>query len=492
MRLPFNYSLWVGDRRRGLHWYTDTDEGWTAPRDKAVELTVTQRRAVLRIHVLASGPAKPLRLRFGLLATPIRPLRPGWRTMRLGGNPKFWSNGNCHLYDTAKLALLGRCPLDRKPDGTYYVPKKDRDWLDGVIDLAHQHSAKFVLYTSAHGLAEQANAGVYQAYHAEWDMLPRGSYNTGWRRFFLVCPRSRHVDYFMWNLDRMLKAGKLDAVYFDQAAPGLCKNALHGCGYQDGALRRPTQTIRAQREFYRRARQVFLDNGLDPMVIGHTSTQVIPACYTHLDALLNGEQFTGCLVDNDHIKSIDEPMLLTQWNTRLMGIPPIFLPEIFWQRLKRERWNWRQLWLEQLRSPASARATRNLLALLLPNDIIYYGGLMDVDLGQRVWAIWDQLGEAKFVSHRDAGLSTTPSPPRIQTGLYIMPDGEAILAIGHLDEQPAAVTVRIDSGLLPLDGKSILDVLDQKPTRLKGQEVLVDVGGKDLRLLVLRKERGSS
>lgn len=126
------------------------------------------------------------------------------------------------------------------------------------------------------------------------------------------------------------------------------------------------------------------------------------------------------------------------------------------------------------------------MALLLPNDVIYYGGLMDVDLGQRVWAIWDRLGQAKFVSHRDAGLSTTPEPPRIQAGLYIRPDGEAILAVGNLDEQPATVTVRIDPGLLPLDGKSIHDALDGKPFWLKEQEVSLDVGGKDLSLLVLR------
>ena len=485
--LPFNYSLWIGDIDHGLNWYTDTDEGWTAPHEKTVELKLLRDRALLRLHILGKGPATAVRLRFGLLATPFRPLKKGWRTTRLAGSHDFWTRGNLDLYDTAKLALFGKSPLDKKPNGEYYVSERDRRWLDRVIKHAHDRGSRFVLYTSGHGLAEQANAGVYQTYHTEWDMLPRGSYNSPPRRFFLVCPKSRHVDYFMWNLDRMIKAGKLDAVYFDQGTAGFCKNALHGCGYQDGAVRRRTGTVRAQREFYRRARQVFIDNGKEPLIIGHTSTQVIPANYTHLDALLNGEQFTGALVDGDYIKTIDEPMLRTQWSARLMGIPPIFLAETMWAEMKRNRWSSKDLFRKHLASARGVKATRNMMALLLPNDIIFYGGLLNIEIGERIWAVWDTLGQATYVSHRHKGLSTEPGPPRIQTGLYIKPNGEALLAVGNLEQNSTTVRVTIDAALYKLQGKQAVDMLDNKPTAVEDQTVQLDVGGKDFRLVLLKR-----
>ena len=487
--LPFNHSLWLGDGDHGLNWYADTEEGWTAPRERAVELNVLDDRVLLTLHILAPGPATPLRLRFGLLATPFRPLAKGWRRMRLGCNQRWWSQANYDLYDTAKCALFGKSPLDKNPSGQYYVPGRDRQWLDDTIKAAHDRGAKFVLYSSAHGLAEQANARVYPTYHTEWDMTPLKSYNTGARRFYLVCPRSRHVNYFIWNLDRMIKAGKLDAVYFDQAAPDFCKNALHGCGYQDGAARRQSLTIRAQREFYRRARQVFLNNGLEPMMIGHNSNQLIPACYTHLDAVLNGEQFTGNLVNDDYISLIDEPMLRTQWNAQLMGIPPIFLPEIMWQRLKREGWNSHELWEVQLPGPEATRATRGLMALLLPNDAIFYGGLMNLTIGQRVWEIWDTLDDADHISHRDAGITLTPAPPKIQCGLYLKPNAEALLAVGNLSEKRERVKVRMDPSTIALTGMEVVDIFDGRHCELAGQTVSMDVGGKDFRLVALRRPR---
>ncbi|MBC8876376.1 MAG: hypothetical protein H8E44_43665 [Planctomycetes bacterium] len=256
--LPFNHSLWLGDGDHGLNWYADTEEGWTAPRKRAVEVKVVDDRVLLTLQILAPGPATPLRLRFGLLATPFRPLAKGWRRMRLGCSQRWWSQANYDLYDA-----------------------------------------------------------------------------------------------------------------------------------------------------------------------------------------------------------------------------------------------------------------------------IFYGGLMNLTIGQRVWEIWDTLDDADHVSHRDAGITLTPAPPKIQCGLYLRraadenlpvgqasslpfradsqagssrhgtkpnavrlkPNAEALLAVGNLSENRERVKVRMDPSTIDLTGMEVVDIFDGQHCELAGQTVSMDVGGKDFRLVALRRPR---
>ncbi len=198
----------------------------------------------------------------------------------------------------------------------------------------------------------------------------------------------------------MLKAYAFEGIYFDQAAADKCMNALHGCGFAQGTDRLTTQTIRAQREFYRRVRQVFLDNGKGPALIGHNSNMMVPANYTHLDVLYNGEQFSERLPNDDYIDAIDEDMLHVQWSSKLLGIPVVFLSEIFSRESRESHWSDEDLYFKHLRTDHALKATRKLMALLLPNDMLFGGDRIHLDLGKRIWDIWDTLGDATYYSHR--------------------------------------------------------------------------------------------
>ena len=487
-----NNSLWVGnivhEATYGLQWYTDTDEGWTVPHGGRAEVVVLEDRVVLRVNVLAEGAATPLRLRFGLLATPCRPLPKDWRRIRFTGmsttNP--WIKGNHFKWETGYAFLYGNSPLDRDAGGEYLVPQRDRRWLDDKIEHAHGHGAKFVLYSPGNGI--RSMSPVHLTHQTEWDMAPRVIQDQGrFQQFTWVCPRSRHQDFFIWNLDRMLEAGKLDGVYFDQAAAYVCKNQLHGCGYEDGSARRPTGTMRAKRAFYRRVRQVFVDRGKEPFIAGHMSNDIVPASYTHLDLLYNGEQYTKGIVDNDYLTTMDEEIIRVQASSKLMGVPMVFMSEIMWGEMKKHRWTSDELWNRRLRSPEALRATRTLMAMLLPNDALWGGSLLHVDLGGRIWDIWDTLGGTRYVSHRAPGLATTPAAPLIQAGLYLKPNGEALLAVGNWTDRAIAVRVRIEPALFDLSGAKADDVLDKQSCDVAGQKVLLEVGAKDLRLVVLSK-----
>lgn len=55
------------------------------------------------------------------------------------------------------------------------------------------------------------------------------------------------------------------------------------------------------------------------------------------------------------------------------------------------------------------------------------------------------------------------------------------------NQSPSAVTVQIDSKVYDLSGKQLEDLLDGKPFAVSGQTVRMDVGGKNGRILLLRK-----
>ncbi len=68
------------------------------------------------------------------------------------------------------------------------------------------------------------------------------------------------------------------------------------------------------------------------------------------------------------------------------------------------------------------------------------------------------------------------------------PNGEALLAVGNLKPEDAAVQIRIAPEILALHDSEVQDPLDGKPCGLQGQTVSLAVGGKDFRLVRLRRQ----
>ncbi len=174
-----------------------------------------------------------------------------------------------------------------------------------------------------------------------------------------------------------------------------------------------------------------------------------------------------------------------------MGVPVAMLPELFWLDQRREGWSAHELWDVRLRDRKALAATRNMLAILLPNDILFGPGLMHVDLAKRIWEIWDTLGNARHITLRDPGLTAEPSGKTVQAGLYLKENGRAMLVVGNLSAEPRTIKILSAADLLPLAGMRVDDILDAKPASLAGQTITLDVGAKDFRLVLLKRESSS-
>ncbi len=75
----FTPHVWIGNPTRGLSWFADSDEGWSSAADKsAQEIVRTNGQVQLVLNIIARPVTldKPRTLRFGLMATPFKPLMP--------------------------------------------------------------------------------------------------------------------------------------------------------------------------------------------------------------------------------------------------------------------------------------------------------------------------------------------------------------------------------------------------------------------------------
>jgi hypothetical protein len=96
---------------------------------------------------------------------------------------------------------------------------------------------------------------------------------------------------------------------------------------------------------------------------------------------------------------------------------------------------------------------------------------------------------ARFISDRDGGIFPTPASPDIQTGLYVNPGGDAVLAVGNRGAAPAEVVVRIAPDILNLSGMFVADEFDCLRVEQKSQTIQCEVGGRDFRLIHLHPKK---
>jgi len=75
----FSPHVWLGNLTRGLSWFADSDEGWSSSPDKsAIEIVRKDGQVELVMNIITRPVTldKPRTIRFGLMATPLKPPLP--------------------------------------------------------------------------------------------------------------------------------------------------------------------------------------------------------------------------------------------------------------------------------------------------------------------------------------------------------------------------------------------------------------------------------
>ncbi|MDB6056880.1 MAG: hypothetical protein JWO95_724 [Verrucomicrobiales bacterium] len=295
--------IWLGNEDAGLAWCAESDENWNL-RDPSHALTVTTRtndvlfKATFLDHETTISNA--LTFRFGLQATPVKPVTFKWRA-----NARILHDIH---YESADLGTNGKCELDDIADGgaktvvihdswTKYfgqmVPA-DTARFRNLIDACHKRGMRLLVYIG-YGIAR--TAPELKGKHDEWSVLPLIPWDPGYkpetRGFDATCPRSGWADWLVAGADKLFTDFNLDGLYFDGTSEAwVCQNQAHGCGWKDASGNlHPNYAMLDARKLMRRMADTVHRHKPDAILDVHMSSNFTIPTLSFCDSIWNGEQF---------------------------------------------------------------------------------------------------------------------------------------------------------------------------------------------------------
>ncbi|PWU16107.1 MAG: hypothetical protein C5B50_14105 [Verrucomicrobia bacterium] len=300
---PFMPYIWLGDEERGLAWCAESDRGWML-KDPAKAIRIETKGSVVLFTVQLLDHeeviSRPLTIRFGLQASPVKPVSFAWRA-----KARILHNVT---YEACQPDPNGLMPLDTLREGgvktvvfhdgwtDYYgkvaTPYGDR--LRKLISECHKRDIKLLVYVG-YGLARQAPE--LQGHHDEWSAIPlipwTTSYRPDFRNFDAACPRSGWADWLVKGIDRLFADYELDGLYFDGTSEAWqCQNQAHGCGWKDDAGKLHSEyPILAARDLMRRLADAVHRHRPDAILDVHMSSNLTLPTLSFCDSYWNGEQF---------------------------------------------------------------------------------------------------------------------------------------------------------------------------------------------------------
>lgn len=325
-RSPFKTLVWLGDYEKGFLWFCGSEQHWSpqerAERPEGVTVSRTQREVVLQVtpvsrSYMLNGPAT---YTFGLFATPVRPLTPGWRG---------WT---CNYHNTA-LAMERANPglnvnlayLSGMHVAPFYQGVKDPDAYRRAADELHARGRIVLQYFDAACMAlgqlkkpTTLISGTWQPPDLELDQTganersefawkpPEFKYFNAWKtepthilgyckeaghRQYTTGIGSQFADLFCYHVEQHALAGCDGSIDIDEWYPVPDMNPRHGMGYVDQqGVRRPEYDWWAKRDLMKRLCAVFLKvRGRAPIMIAHTASMLAIPCTSFCDGILTGE-----------------------------------------------------------------------------------------------------------------------------------------------------------------------------------------------------------
>jgi hypothetical protein len=114
-----------------------------------------------------------------------------------------------------------------------------------------------------------------------------------------------------------IEKGGVNGAYFDYAFPMQCSNPLHGCDRRYDML--------SQREIRRRLTNLFEANGKRATIMEHVSDNLLGPQMTFATCLLDGEQLSGGVENNDYRKALPLDRMRVMSTGTNWGVIPMIL-----------------------------------------------------------------------------------------------------------------------------------------------------------------------
>ncbi len=463
--VPF---VWIGDEDLGLSWMMEDDRVFeVAEGEPAVEIVRVGERTDLRITFNRAPRtlAEPLTIDFALQPTPVRPLPADWRSWRwisqtwdtLGGEDRHpdhrWHNISVYWWTLWGDIIGWPVARDHNAVAEYATYLRARDDL-------------LVPYMQSGSVPTRVPEG--RSYADEWCIMPR----TTADQMVKCCPRSDFADFVVWACDHEVRHLGVPGVYIDLVGIRGCINEAHGCGYRRHGELRPTFPIYAARRMYQRLRGVFVQHGIEPLIV--TSSRWKWPHYFYADSACSGEQFYHA-INTDRLP-YHEIVPLDQWRAEFLspqfGNVSVFLPA------------WRDPAVYQ-----RPDETQQMLALTLQHEVEVWPIWCAPGEVAATWAAKERFGmtpEVQFHPYwREQSLVTTDAADAL-IGVYSKP-GATLAIVSDMSNTDREITLSADLAGLGLGPAArACDATTGEVLEVTDGELTVSVPARRFRMVLLR------
>ncbi|HPP11600.1 MAG TPA: DUF6067 family protein, partial [bacterium] len=273
LKLPFTETIWLGNDILGLAWYAETDQYWCPPEaGQALEVVRNGEQTILRVNFV-TRPVEidsPVQYEWALLPTPTKPMNHQLlhqlRYAQSGFSLNKELTGLSEDFPGYVEALVeagvnafgqwswsGASSLWNEDFGAPgYRPKplnevRKKALKEAVRYAGEQGITWITVYAIWNCFSDWPDVDQLWREQALYPLVPSlGGY--------LYCPQAPFADWYIATLRRTIEETGINGVYLDSsAAPHICSNRHHGCGYLDreGKLH-GTYPVFACREFHKR------------------------------------------------------------------------------------------------------------------------------------------------------------------------------------------------------------------------------------------------
>jgi len=423
-KIWFLPAFWLGDEEGGVQWFAESPKGWMA-KANPIRVVPSGNKRVLRIEMFQEKVTieKPVKISFGLMATPVKPRPKPWRTWRFGSEDLL-DEGNIRYWWASWPQMMG-----------YPVPN-----MNAVRRMAEERAKSkwkhVCAYCNLSGVSPHSPEFKY--YGEEWRRVPSSRLDpnapVNKRDFLYICAAAKSwQDFIVWHLAKAVEQCNFDALYYDVSSIVPCKNVHHGCGYvhRDGMLR-PSHDILALRAITKRLYRFVKARDPNFFICYHMSGRVMMPYQSFCDAMLNGENFTSQL-------KYDQPnyyrlLRLDQFRAEYMGhnLGPgvLFLPE-----LTRGLPNIKD---ESVLIPGA----EHLIGMVLLHDGQITTSHAPAEPFRRLWRVLDEFGwddSLEFHPYWKQNIAV-PTPDEVKVSVFVKPNGSkaALICFNNTDEVIAA------------------------------------------------------
>lgn len=279
--VPF---IWIGNRRAGLTWFADSDQGWwPSERRPAAEILAHADGSADLVLNLASEAVTltgPRRIEFGLNVNPVRAVTPDWP-----GMVTFGSLTEMGRWDPAK---------QREPPFARRYPDNIELSRANIATL-HQFHELYTPYTEM--TAQDFWKPEWEYFREHWDT------GSGLGTVFLS---ESAIDCLLYWSQRWAQEGPIDGFYFDNVFPRLNTNTHAGTAYvlPDGRIQ-PGYNLWGLREHFKRLRVMFQELRPTARICIHNTRFQFAPIMGFADLAMGGEMATPTGDDPAHRDFMD-------------------------------------------------------------------------------------------------------------------------------------------------------------------------------------------